>query len=138
MTSEELCEHLATHFNGLANKPLEYRATKEDDIAVACAERSDWQVFLVPNSENEEPPLDGAGMCREELIPSVVVNGPCKSVTRGKGIELQKFLRDSLKATEFEDYVWDGNEVNTLWDVEAFKKAKQFLSLFRPTYFTFA
>ncbi|MGD9632655.1 MAG: hypothetical protein AB7I57_18335 [Pirellulales bacterium] len=136
MHAEELAKKLATHFSALDEKPVGFQATAPLELAVADAERRDWGVFVVPFEESEEP-LDRGDMCREELVVKVVVNGPTKQITRAKGIELSKFLRDSLRETEFDGFRWAGNETELLYDADAFKSSGQFLSVFRATYFTF-
>lgn len=136
MTSEDLAKLLAAHFTELDDKPIEFAARVTDDVSVADAERSDWAVFLVPFEESEEP-FDRGDACREELVVSVVINGPAKQVGRAKGSELAKFLRNSLRETEFGGFDWAGNETALLYDADAFKTTGQFLSVFRATYYTF-
>jgi len=136
MTAEDLAKLLAAHFNGLDDKPIACSVRVTDDISVADGERSDWAVFLVPFEESEEP-LDRGDACREELVVSVVINGPAKQVGRARGSEFAKFLRDSLRETEFSNFHWAGNETALLYDADAFKVSGQFLSVFRATYFSF-
>lgn len=137
MTSADLADALVTHFNALASKPIAFRAEAPDDPAEAVKEQSDWRIFVVPKEESETP-IDRGDTCREEFRPSIIINGPIRSsLTRTKGLEVVKFLRDSLRETEFSGLDWDGNDIESLYDPEAEKK-NQFLSLFRPTYYQFA
>lgn len=138
MTSDDLADLLVTHLNGLADKPITYQAVKPEEVAEADKERSDWGVFIVPYSEAEEA-FDRGDTCREELVCSVVINGPVRgSVTREKGCELSRFLRFSLRETELGGYRWQENETVSLYDSDALKTKGQFLSLFRATYYDFA
>jgi len=68
-----------------------------------------------------------------------------KTITRKRGLQVSKWIRQSLKQTEFvlegddePEFAWDSNEVETLWDTTAAKERNQFLSLFNATYYTFA
>lgn len=138
MTADDLADLLVIHFNGLAAPPIAFQAVKPVEVAEAEKERSDWAVFVVPFGESEEP-FDRADACREEYICSVIINGPVKaSLTRAKGSEFCKFLRDGLRETTLGGLRWDGNETVSLWDVDALKTKSQFLSLFRATYYQFA
>lgn len=139
MNADELCDLLVEHFNELADQPITYNAEHPAEAATADKERGDWKVFVLPYEESEEPITLGRETCREEYVASVVVNGPIDATTtKALGIELQKFLRESLKGTELGGCLWAGNEVPSLYDGEALKTKNQFLSLFRPTFYDFA
>lgn len=138
MTSDELCDLLVTHFNGLTDSPIEFQAEHPETVAESYAEIDNWRVFILPFEELEEPIDLGNETCREEITPSVVINGPIDDqTTKNDGLALQKFLRESLKGVELSGLLWAGNEVPTVCDTEALKK-RQFLSVFRPTFYEFA
>lgn len=138
MNADELAELVATYVDALASPPIVFNATVPATAASVEAETADWKVFVLPYGESEEA-LDRGDMCREELTCSVVINGPVNGVTtKQNGLELSKFLRTSLRETEFSGFRWESNEVATVYDFDALKTKSQFLSLFRATYFQFA
>lgn len=144
MTSEDLAELLAAYVGQLADKPINFSVKAVSTIAEATAEKSDWTLFFVPFDESEEA-IDGADHCREDLKVRGVLNGPLKQITRKRGLEASKWIRQSLKQTGFQlegddepVFDWDTNEVETLWDTAAAKERNQFLSLFNATYYAFA
>jgi hypothetical protein len=137
MTSEELCSELATHFNDLADKPIEYLASVPAETPTTVKETTDWQVLVVPFSESEES-FDAGDTCREERVVSVIVTGPIRgTTTRDKGSELCKFLRDNLRETSFDGFRWAGNDTVSLYDTDALKTLNQFASLFQATFYSF-
>lgn len=144
MTSEDLAELLAAYVGQLPDKPINFAVKAVDTLAEATAEKSNWNLFFVPYDEREEA-IDGADHCREEVKVRGVLNGPLKSASRKLGLKASKWIRQSLKETEFQlegddepSFAWDANEVETLWDTAAAKEHQQFLSLFNATYYTFA
>jgi hypothetical protein len=137
MTSDLRADYLVTEFNAIADPAIAFTATNPPEVVDVESERADWAVFVQPFAESEEP-QDRGDMSREELQVNVIVHGPLSAtLTRAVALTFMKSLRDALRETEFEGYRWDGNETVSLFDFDALKTKKQFLSLFRATYFHF-
>jgi hypothetical protein len=138
MTSDELADDLVAHFNALDDKPIEFQAVNPPEEIDCEAERDDWRVFVWPFAEREQS-LDRGDMCREELDVDVFVHGPTKTqIGKDKGMELVRFLRESLRETTFGGFRWDKNEtVSGVFDAGVLRLKKQFLSTFRATFYNF-
>lgn len=139
MTADDLADLLVTHFNGLDGKPIQYRAENREEIPDVEKElQPNYTVFVIPYAENEES-FDRGDTCREEIVCSLVVQGPLNSSQkRAKASELVRFLKFSLRETVLGGAKWDSNETVSLWDAEAMNAKAQFLSVFRAAYYQFA
>lgn len=135
MTAEDLADQLAAFLSALDDPPIAFAAENPTEPASVEAERGEFHVFVVAYAENEEPVDQYGETVREELVVSVLVNGPLLLINRHTAIAFVKFLRESLRGTEFDRYRWSGTETVTLYDFDAQKTKNQFLSLFRATYF---
>ena len=137
ITIEELADRLVGHLYDLTAKQISYLAVKPADVATVQTETAAWTLFLFPYAEREEP-FDRGDACRFEYDLNVVINGPIAGqLTRAKGLELVRFLKDALHELELDGFRWEGTETVSLYDADAQKTKKQFLHLFRPTFFNF-
>lgn len=135
MTSDELADLVVEHFNALAGPVIEFQAVNPPEIGEADKERSDFGVFVIPNSETETA-FDRGDTCDERRVLSVIVNGPIRgNMTRRLAMQFGEQLRRSLRETEFEGYRWARNETTTLVDYAALKSKNHFLSRFDTEYF---
>lgn len=138
-TSDDLADALVEHFNELEEVPIEFEAQKPEEEIVLDPKVQEWKVYVWPAGESEEA-IDRGDMCREELQVEVYIHGPIgEQFTKKKAIEFVKFLRKSLRETQFENFRWDSNElVDGVFDTGVLKLKKHFLTVFRATYFNFA
>lgn len=137
MTADDLADLVVVELNAIANPPIKFTAVKPDDFGTIDKETSSFTVFVIPFSESEEA-FDRGDACREELVVSVVVNGPVKApLTRAEASEFVRLLRSTLRETILDEVRWSSNETVSLYDFEAMKTKKQFLSLFQATYYRF-
>jgi hypothetical protein len=138
MTADELADHLVEHFNAIEEPLVAFEAANPAEITEAEKERSDFGVYVIPNSESETA-FDRGDTCDERRVVSVIVNGPVRgNVTKAVAMKFSEQLRLSLRETQFDGHRWAGNETTTLIDYGALKTKAQFLSRFDATYYTVA
>ncbi len=148
MNADDLADKLVNLFNTASSLPFAVKAENPEVVEIA-ATQEEWVIKCIAFAESEDSE-DRGDMCREELQVDVYVHGPITDTIKKKqAIQLVRTLRRLLRETEFafvdEDdaaetatYRWDRNEtVNGLFDVDALNTKKQFLSMFRATYFNF-
>lgn len=138
MTSDQIADSVVAHLNATTAKPIQFEAVKPATVAEAEAESASYGVFVLPYAESEVP-FDNGFTCKRERVVSIVVNGPINDlVDRAKAMEFSEFVRTALEGTEFDGYLWSGNETVSLYDAEVLRTKNKFLSLARATYFTIA
>ncbi len=134
MTSDEIADGIVAIFNEIDEPVINFAAENPPETADVETERGEYLVYAIPYDESETP-QDQADMCERLRTVSVAVTGPIDEThTRKLAMQLVEQLRLSLQETEIGRYHWDGNETVGLWDSEALKTKRQFLSLFRATY----
>ncbi len=139
MTADELAQALAEFYAETAEPLVAFDVEKPADVGVVDGEHETCQVFCVAKDEREEPVGDRGYTCKRVRVVSVAVNGRLDDErTLGKYLQLAEQLRTLLEGTEFGRYLWDGNETIVLWDAEAVRTRKRFLSLFEATYYEFS
>jgi hypothetical protein len=136
MNADSVADFLVALYNGLDDKPVQFVAEKRASVVASADEiQIAVGVFVIPYSEDETPIDAHDDTMRLEATCSVVING---QLTRSQGLGLVKFLRLAHRETETADGGrYDGLTVEVLYDVEAEKSRRRFVSVFRPTYYTF-
>lgn len=133
MTSHDIADLLAEHYNSLGDKPIEFFATNPEVINVE-KESSDWAVFVGPFEESEAA-QDRGDMCDMRVTCQVVVHGPVSIVTpKSAGIALVHWLRNALRETELGGYRWVACETVSLFDFDALVGRKMFVSWFNAEF----
>lgn len=139
MTADEIADQIVEVFNALTDQECRFAAEKPAVLATVEAERKDLGVFVVPKDEQEEEVGDRGFTCKRTRVVSVAVNGPLNdNFTLARYLKQVEALRQSLEGTEFDGYLWSGNETISLWDNEALRIRNRFLALFEATYYTFS
>lgn len=134
MTADEIADAMVATFQAIDEPLIGAAVENPPETTDVEAELGGWFVYVIPYDETEAP-QDNADMCERLRIVSVAINGPIDATTNRKlAGRFVEQLRASLEESEFGRYQWDGNETIVLWDFEALKDKRQFLSLFRATY----
>ncbi len=137
-----LADAVVNHLNGIDPKPFEYQAKRPKAKADVIAETSGWNVFVVPE-DDDDTPVDHSDTCEERLRVRVILNGPTADMN--VGIKRLKQVKRLLRQTEFHDpepddgenatpYRFQGTRTMVAWDAEAIVK-KQYLGQFEAEYF---
>lgn len=138
MTSDDLADKVAEYLNSLEDTLIEFEAVNPPEVGEFLKEkRNTFAVFVIPESESEEP-FDRGDTCNEHLTVGVVINGPMKNMTKKLAMQFGKQLRRALCETDFDGYTWQGNDVVTPIDFAALKDNGQFLSRFNASYYGIA
>lgn len=137
MTSDDLAEQVADHFNDLDAPLIEFQAVVPEDVEEYQLERHNFQVYVIPTGESETP-IDRGDACDERRIVSVIISGPIGQVTKRIAMRFGEQLRRSLYETEFSGYRWIGNETTTLVAYDFLKSKNQFVSRFDAEFFGIA
>jgi hypothetical protein len=139
MTSDQLADDIVAHLNAIESPIVEFQAVNPAEVGEHLKEkRNDFAVFVIADSESETP-LDRGDTCDERRTVAVIINGPIRgNMTKQTALRFGEQLRLALRETEFDGYIWAGNETTTLIDYAALKENRQFLSRFAATYFNVA
>jgi hypothetical protein len=139
--ADEIADLLVEVLNGLATS-IAFEAINPAEIPVTDRENSPPQVQVYAYEENEEP-ADRGDMLRAERAVNVIVSAPMvEGRTKADCLawlsEIKEGFRElTLTAADGSTWRWSGNQTITLYDFDAIKEKRQFVSLLRAGFYSF-
>ena len=137
MTSaDDIADGVVAMLNALETS-IAFQAVNPPNVPEIDREVNDATVQVYPFEETEEP-TDRGDMVKATRVVSVIVQAPLKTDRARKDcIAWLNELKAAFTEQTISGYRWGGNTTDSLYDFDAMAQKRQFLSVFKATFFSF-